>query len=134
VFEPYTPIASNLLFFDTTGPTGDIHYWAHPVPDGRKKYSKTASLQSADLADLVAWWDVRGEDARSWVVNGPALIERDADGVVRAVNLDQKNPNAKAVEDHRAPSEIVAVALAKEREVLAILEELHTLLAERDAA
>jgi type I restriction enzyme M protein len=134
VFAPYTDIASNLLFFDTTGPTGDIHYWEQPAPEGRRKYSKTAPLQTADLADLTGWWDERGEDARAWVVNGPALIERDADGVVRAVNLDQKNPNAKAAEDHRAPAEIVAAALAKEREVLAILEELHALTAEHEAA
>ena len=134
VFAPYTDIASNLLFFDTTGPTGDIHYWEQPVPEGRKKYSKTAPLQSTDLADLTVWWDERGEDVRAWMVNGPALIERDAYGVVRAVNLDQKNPNAKAVEDHRAPAEIVAAALTMEREVLSILEELHALVMKRDAA
>lgn len=131
VFAPYTDIASNLLFFDTTGPTGDIHYWEQPAPEGRKKYSKTAPLQSADLADVAAWWKERGEDARAWTVNGPRLIERDEVGAVRAVNLDQKNPNAKAAEDHRAPGEIVGAALAKEREVLAILEELHALLSTR---
>lgn len=27
VFAPYTDIASNLLFFDTSGPTDDIYYW-----------------------------------------------------------------------------------------------------------
>lgn len=131
VFAPYTDIASNLLFFDTTGPTGDIYYWEQPAPEGRKKYSKTAPLQTADLADLTAWWGERGEDARAWVVNGPALIDRDDAGAIRTVNLDQKNPNAKAADDHRAPAEIVAAALAKEREVLAILEELHALVAER---
>jgi type I restriction enzyme M protein len=134
VFAPYTDIASNLLFFDTTGPTGDIHYWEQPAPEGRKKYSKTAPLQTADLADLTAWWSNRGEDVRAWVVNGPALIDRDAAGVIRSVNLDQKNPNTKAIEDHRAPSEIVSAALAKEREVLAILEDLRALVAGRQSA
>ena len=134
VFAPYTDIASNLLFFDTSGPTGDIHYWEQPAPEGRRKYSKTAPLQSADLADLNAWWEARGDDPRSWTVNGPALIERDESGNVRTVNLDQKNPNAKAAEDHRAPAEIVAAALAKEAEVLAILEDLRALVAEREEA
>lgn len=133
VFAPYTDIASNLLFFDTTGPTGDIWFWEQPAPEGRKKYSKMAPLQSADLADLTAWWDARGDDPRVWMVSGPALIERDDTGAVRAVNLDQKNPNARAVEDHRAPAEIVAAALAKEGEVLAILHDLRALVAERDA-
>lgn len=134
VFAPYTDIASNLLFFDTTGPTGDIHYWEQPAPEGRKKYSKTAPLQVADLDDLTAWWDNRSEDVRAWSVNGPALIERDDTGAVRAVNLDQKNPNAKAVEDHRAPAEIVASALRKEEEVIAILQDLRALVAEHGVA
>jgi type I restriction enzyme M protein len=134
VFAPYTDIASNLLFFDTTGPTGDIGFWEQPAPEGRKKYSKTAPLQSADLADLTAWWDARGEDPRAWKVSAPALIERDEAGAVRAVNLDQKNPNTKAVEDHRTPAQIVAAALEKEVEVLTILQELRALVAERDAA
>ena len=134
VFAPYTDIASNLLFFDTTKPTGDIWFWEQPAPEGRKKYSKTAPLQSTDLADLTAWWNTRGDDPRAWKVSGPALIERDEAGAVRAANLDQKNPNAKAAEDHRAPAEIVARALAKEAEVMAILEDLRALVAERDAA
>jgi type I restriction enzyme M protein len=134
VFAPYTDIASNLLFFDTTGPTGDIWFWEQPVPEGRKKYSKTAPLQSADLADLTAWWDARGDDPRAWKVSGPALIERDELGAIRAVNLDKKNPHAKAIEDHRMPAEIVAAALAKETEVMAILEGLSALVAGRDAA
>jgi len=134
VFAPYTDIATNILFFDTTGPTGAIAYWEQPAPEGRRKYSKTAPLQSADLADLCAWWEAKGDDPRAWVVDGPALIERDEAGQVRAVNLDRKNPNAKAAEDHRAPAEIVEAALAKEREVLAILEELKMLVAERAPA
>lgn len=134
VFAPYTDIASNLIFFDTTGPTGDIWFWEQPAPEGRKKYSKTAPLQSADLADLAVWWGERADDPRAWKVNGPALIERDEAGLVRAVNLDLKNPNAKAVEDHRAPAEIVAAALKKEAEVLAILEKLRVLVAEHDPA
>lgn len=133
VFAPYTDIAANIIFFDTSGPTGDIAYWEQPAPEGRRKYSKTAPLQSADLADLSAWWDARDEDPRAWTVHGPSLIERDETNQVRAVNLDLKNPNAKAVEDHRAPTEIVEAALTQEREVLAILAELRMLVAERPA-
>ena len=63
-------------------------------------------------------------------MNGPALIERDDAGQVKAVNLDLKNPKAKLAEDHRSPTEIVDAATAKEREVLAILDELRKLVAE----
>jgi type I restriction enzyme M protein len=134
VFAPYTDIATNLIFFDTSSPTGEIDYWEQPAPKGRKKYSKTAPLQSEELADLTAWWETRGDDPRAWRVNGPALIERDEAGQVKAVNLDLKNPRAKEAEDHRSPAEIVDTAVAKEREVLAILHELRALVAERVAA
>ncbi|WP_192898738.1 hypothetical protein [Crenalkalicoccus roseus] len=63
-------------------------------------------------------------------MDGPGLIRRDEAGRVVAVNLDLKNPAAKAAEDHRAPAEIVTSALAKEREVLALLEELRALVDE----
>lgn len=131
VFAPYTDIAANILFFDTSGPTGQIAYWEQPAPEGRRKYSKTAPLQSADLADLSAWWETRGEDPRAWLVDGPALIERDAAGQIAAVNLDIKNPNAKAAEDHRTPAEIVEAALAKEGEVLELLGELRALVSQQ---
>ena len=45
VFAPYTPIPTNLLFFDRSHPTTDIWYYEHPTPDGRKNYSKTHPLQ-----------------------------------------------------------------------------------------
>jgi type I restriction enzyme M protein len=52
VFAPYTGIATNLLFFDRSGPTKEVWYYEHPLPEGRKNYTKTrlsnlTSLQSA---------------------------------------------------------------------------------------
>ena len=47
------------------------------------------------------------------------------------VNLDIKNPNAKAAEDHRTPSEIVEAAFAKEGEVLELLGELRALVSQQ---
>jgi type I restriction enzyme M protein len=131
VFAPYTDIATNLIFFDTSGPTGDIDYWEQPAPEGRKKYSKTAPLQSEELADLSAWWETRSDDPRAWRVNGPALIERDEAGQVKAVNLDLKNPKAKKAIDHRSPVEIVESAIANEQQVMAVLNEIKALVAER---
>ena len=44
--------------------------------------------------------------------------------------FDIKNPNAKAVEDHRTPSEILAASLDCERAVVGILEEMQKLVVE----
>lgn len=131
VFAPYTDIPTNVIFFDTSGPTQRVAYWQQPGPEGRRKYSKTAPLQYEELADCLAWWGARGEDPRAWSVLAEELIRTDAEGRVVAVNLDLKNPNAVAAEEHRAPAEIVAGMLAREAEVLALLREIEALVAER---
>src|ERR1700730_10842928 len=49
VFAPYTPIQTNLLFFDRSGPTKEVWYYEHPLPEGRKNYTKTGPLQFAEF-------------------------------------------------------------------------------------
>ncbi len=61
VFAPYTDIPANLLFFERSGPTKDIWYYEIPLPEGRKKYSKTAPMQFEEFADCLAWWEKRKE-------------------------------------------------------------------------
>ena len=131
VFAPYTDIPANLIFFDTSGPTGDIWYWEQPMPEGRRKYSKTVPLRYEELADCLIWWTAREEGPQAWTVKAPGLIRRDNQGNVVAVNLDIKNPNAKEAIDHRQPEEIIESVIAKERQVLAILAEIKKLLTEK---
>jgi type I restriction enzyme M protein len=125
VFSPYTNIATNLIFFDTSGATDEIWYWEQPQPEGRKKYSKTQPLQYEEFAECLAWWKDRKEGPQAWKVHAADLIKRDDQGVAVLVNLDLKNPHAKEVEDHRPPTEIIGSAIAKERAVLTILEEIR---------
>ena len=40
IFAPYTSIATNLLFFDKTGPTENIWYYRMDLPEGYKSFSK----------------------------------------------------------------------------------------------
>jgi len=131
VFSPYTDIATNLIFFDTTGPTDDIWYWEQLPPSGKRKYSKTNPLQYEEFTQCLAWWNDRKEGERAWKVHGPDLIKRDPEGAVVSVNLDLKNPNTKEAVDHRPPRVIIESAIAKEREVLSILDELKSLVEER---
>ncbi|RUV83610.1 N-6 DNA methylase [Mesorhizobium sp. M5C.F.Ca.IN.020.14.1.1] len=130
-FAPYTDIPTNIIFFDTSGPTRDIWYWEQPVPEGRRKYSKTQPLQFQELADCLSWWPTRQEGIRAWKVCGPDLIKRDDQGRVVAVNLDIQNPHAKELTDHRQAEEIIASAIAKEKAVLSGLDDLRALFAER---
>ena len=64
VFAPYTDIPTNLLFFERGGPTDTIWYYELPLPEGRKKYSKTAPLQFEEFAAALAWWNDRQKARR----------------------------------------------------------------------
>ncbi|MBL8349696.1 MAG: SAM-dependent DNA methyltransferase [Burkholderiaceae bacterium] len=66
VFAPYTDIPANLLFFERGGPTDTIWYYELPLPEGRKKYSKTAPLQFEEFAGTIAWWTARSEGPQAW--------------------------------------------------------------------
>ncbi len=75
-FAPYTDIPTNLVFFDHAGPTKEIWYYEQPLPEGRKKYTKTQPLQYDEFAPLLAWWDVREENERAWKVNWTEIYEQ----------------------------------------------------------
>lgn len=69
VFAPYTDIPANLLFFERGGPTDTLWYYELPLPEGRKKYSKTAPLQFEEFAPALAWWNAREEGPQAWRVD-----------------------------------------------------------------
>src|SRR5262249_22806884 len=62
VFEPYTDIATNILFFERGGPTKTVWFYEHPLPPHRqhlkgKSYSATDSLRFEEFAPLRSWWN-----------------------------------------------------------------------------
>ncbi len=69
VFAPYTPIPTNLWFFDRSGKTEEIWYYKLPLPEGRKTYTKTKPLQYEEFADCLAWWKNREENECAWKYN-----------------------------------------------------------------
>jgi type I restriction enzyme M protein len=128
VFAPYTQIPTNILFFDTSGPTEEIWFWEHQVSEGRKKYSKTQPLQDDELAGCITWWKKRKKGPQAWRVKAADLIKRDEKGQVVDVNLDIKNPATKEAIDHRSPREILESIVAKEQQVLTLLAEMRKLV------
>lgn len=126
VFAPYTDIPANLLFFERGGPTDTIWYYELPLPEGRKKYSKTAPLQFEEFAPVLAWWNDRQEGPNAWKASG-------ADVAARGYNLDLKNPNAKAGLEHADPRELIASMRSHESEVMRLLGEIEALVAEMPA-
>src|SRR3546814_10535644 len=84
VFNPYTGIKTNLLFFEkchkdgkgnALNPTSEVWFYEHPYPEGYKSYSKTKPLRIEEFRgedSEQAWWgDIktradREENDRAW--------------------------------------------------------------------
>lgn len=195
VFAPYTDIPANLLFFQRGGPTDTIWYYELPLPEGRKKYSKTAPLPFEAFQPVLDWWNAREEGPQAWRVDfaakRAAAIDaatphwqraeterasalalgkpiRDLDQIIsngdkatlqaqlrdlkarqqaheaaaRAAqaegdalywpiyNLDLKNPHFAERLEHADPKDLVAAMRAGEKDVLRLLGEIETLVAE----
>jgi len=86
VFNPYTGIKTNLLFFTKGEPTREVWYYEHPYPEGYKSYSKTKPLRIEEFEPEKAWWENREVTDFAWRV---PVEEIKANGY----NLDIKNPN-----------------------------------------
>lgn len=123
VFEPYTAIPSNLLFFEKTGRTKAVWFYEIVAPDGRKKYSKTKPMQFEEFADCQAWWCERQENERAWRV---AIDDLESSGF----NLDVRNPSRPDDLAHQAPSALLAELIQMEGEILALISSIEADLRE----
>ncbi len=90
VFQPYTDIATNLLFFEKGSPTTGVWFYEHPLPEHRahlkgRTYSASDSLKIQEFEPLLEWWDNRSETDQAWYVPIDALMEEGFD-------LDQRHP------------------------------------------
>ncbi len=124
VFAPYTPIPTNVLFFDRSGRTTDTWYYEQPLPDDRKNYTKTKPLRYEEFAGLFAWWQDRKEADHAWKVPVTTFEEN-------GFNLDQKNPRAPERLEHLPPAELVESILKNEAEIAKLLGEVKELLGSR---
>jgi type I restriction enzyme M protein len=93
VFNPYTGIRTNLLFFSKGAPTSAVWYYEHPYPAGAKSYNKGKPIRSEEFEGEKAWWGdeadgfaARTENEQAWRVS----IDQIKAG---NFNLDLKNPH-----------------------------------------
>lgn len=88
VFNPYTGIKTNLLFFTKGDATKEVWFYEHPLPEGQNNYSKSKPLTIKEFDPEKKWWGKRKENDHAWKVSI-------ADIKARGYNLDIKNPRAK---------------------------------------
>ena len=124
VFSPYTGIPTNILFFDRSGPTNDVWYYEHPLPEGRKNYTKTQPIQFAEFDTGLTWWTSREENEQAWKVSAAELIKA-------GCNLDRKNPRATIDFEHMPPEQLAEDILTKELRIAELMREIKVALGTR---
>lgn len=103
VFNPYTGIRTNLLFFEKGKPTKEIWYFEHPIPEGYKTYGKTKPMRHEEFGLEKEWWNNREDEKFKqycWKVSKEDIVKRN-------FNLDINNPNKPEAEKELSSLEII---------------------------
>ncbi len=122
VFNPYTSIKTNLLFFTKGQPTKEVWYFEHPYPAGQKSYNKGKPIHIKEFDLEKAWWHNREENQHAWRVS----VE---DIAARNYNLDIKNPHAPE-NDLGDPADLLEKLQLTAQRVKALQADIVTALEE----
>ncbi|MDO8160444.1 SAM-dependent DNA methyltransferase [Bacillus toyonensis] len=122
VFAPYAKsVQTNLLFFDKTGPTNEVWFFEHPLPEGYKNYSKTKPIRLEEFDVERLWWNDRKENQFAWKLNVEDIKNNN-------FNLDVKNPNSKKEEDVYDINKILLKIESSQNQVLSLTQQIKELI------
>ena len=129
VFNPYTGIKTNLLFFTKGKPTENVWYYEHPYPKGAKSYNKTKPMRFEEFKPEIKWWGdeadgftVRKETEQAWKVTVDEIKARN-------YNLDIKNPHVVEQVNHD-PDKLLKKYARQQKEIAVLRDKLKGILAE----
>lgn len=127
IFAPYTLIPTNILFFEAGRPTTDIWFYEHPLPEGRKNYTKTKPLRYEEFADCAAWWGGPGPEGRAGRVETDHAWKVPVSAITAPeYSLDLRNPRQAAGLEHRPVTELVDELVRTEERILTVLRALQS--------
>lgn len=129
VFNPYTGIKTNLLFFTKGKPTKHIWYYEHPYPEGVKSYNKTRPMRFEEFAAEIAWWGNEKDNFKTRVENEYAWKVSVEDIVNRNYNLDISNPHVGEQVSHD-PEVLLANYKSEQQKIGDLRNQLKAILAE----
>ena len=92
VFNPYTGIKTNILFFTKGQPTEQVWYYEHPYPEGVISYNKTKPMRFEEFQTEIDWWGNEAEGFASRVQTEQAWKVMLDEIVNGNYNLDIKKP------------------------------------------
>lgn len=120
VFNPYTSIKTNLLFFEKGTPTKHIWYYEHPYPAGYKSYNKSKPITVKEFDIEKKWWTKRKKSKQAWKVSIDEIKKRN-------YNLDIKNPYQE-VDTLASPAGILKDLAKSEKKIGAIQKDIIAVL------
>jgi type I restriction enzyme M protein len=129
VFNPYTGIKTNLLFFTKGKPTKKIWYYEHPYPEGVKSYNKTKPMRFEEFQPEINWWGNEKDDFAIRVENEQVWKVTIEEIKARNYNLDIKNPHV-GEQVNQNPDELLKKYHAQQQEISHLREQLKNILTE----
>ncbi|MGE6569858.1 N-6 DNA methylase [Shewanella vesiculosa] len=127
VFNPYTGIKTNILFFTKGTPTKDVWFYEHPYPTGVKNYNKTKPMRFEEFETELEWWGNEADGFASRVENEQAWKVSIEDIIARNYNLDIKNPHVGEVISHD-PQTLLSDYAKQQADIQALRDQLKGIL------
>lgn len=127
VFNPYTGIKTNILFFTKGTPTKHVWFYEHPYPVGVKNYNKTKPMKFEEFETELAWWGDEADGFAARVENEQAWKVSIDDIIARNYNLDIKNPHVGEVVSHD-PQALLADYAKQQADIQALRDQLKGIL------
>ena len=127
VFNPYTGIKTNILFFTKGEPTKKVWFYEHPYPAGVKNYNKTRPMKFAEFQTEIDWWGVEADGFASRVETEQAWQVSIDDIIARNFNLDIKNPHVEETVSHD-PQELLTDYAKQQTDIQALRDQLKGIL------
>ncbi len=129
VFNPYTGIKTNILFFTKGKTTDDIWYYEHPYPEGVVSYNKTKPMRFEEFQPDIDWWGTEEDGFASRVENEQAWKVSLEEIKTRNYNLDIKNPHVGEQIIHD-PDVLLAKYAEQQNEIGSLRDQLKGILSE----
>ncbi|MDT4332391.1 N-6 DNA methylase [Methylomonas sp. MS20] len=129
VFNPYTGIKTNILFFTKGTPTQTVWYYEHPYPDGVKSYNKTKPMRFEEFQTEIDWWGAAADGYASRKATEQAWPVSIDDIKARNYNLDIKNPHVGEQISHD-PDELLQRYAEQQQDIGQLRDQLKAVLQE----
>ncbi len=129
VFNPYTGIKTNLLFFTKGTPTKEVWFYEHQYPADVKNYSKTKPMRIEEFAVEEAWWGSEADGFAARVRSDFAWKISFAELQARNWNLDCKNPHVGEQISHD-PKKLLSEYAKLQGEIGELRNQLRAVLGE----